>query len=297
MCLATIQNQLHELIKRFHTADRRQRRKLLTRILMIAQQSDEFWQGISIDAEPYAEAYKAVIISLPRQLSQFDPTKVTFVLWLNRLLVEETLARSSKIWRGGGNTDPEIYEEAKQLATEELLKRFEEYDPTIGSVLNWFNSFLKNWIKRLKKEKAIKAGKETSLLEDHGEEHFTNQTDPVTDKSNEIDFGKLKLPKISPDVFLTRKFINQIRKWAEDKHSELCQCCLRDRSDVNCYTLVLMRLPRLIKHHQGEFEFSNVPNWEMIAAELNVPESTVRCHFKNHCIGYLKRAFPTGSYA
>ena len=81
MCLATIQNQLHELIKQFHTANRHQRRKLLTRILTIAQQSDEFWQGISIDAEPYAEAYKAVIISLPRHLSQFDPTKVTFVLW------------------------------------------------------------------------------------------------------------------------------------------------------------------------------------------------------------------------
>ena len=294
MCLATIQNQLHELIKRFHTADRRQRRKLLTRILSIAQQSDEFWQGISIDAEPYAEAYKAVMVSLPRQLSQFDPAKVSFIQWLNRLLVEETLARSSKIWRGGGNTDPAIYEEAKQITMNEILNKFEQYDPRQGSVTNWFNFILKKRILDVTKDWCGKSGREVPF--DEGK-HLIDQPKQVMDESDNRGISLPPPSHITPDVSLIRNLINQVRQWAEEVNSELRQCCLRDRSEVNCYTLILMRLPRLIKHHQGEIEFSDVPNWEMIAMELNVPESTVRCHFKNQCIRHLKQAFPTGSYA
>ena len=296
MCLATIQNQLHELIEQFHTADRRQQRKLVTQILSLAQQSDEFWQGISIDAEPYAEAYQAVMISLPRQLSHFDPSKVTFVHWLNCLLVEETLARSPKIWRGGGNTDPAIYAEAKQLAMNEILNKFEQYNTQQGSVTNWFKFILKKRILDVTKGWRGKGGREVPFNEDYGEEHCTHQFEQLTSESDKIKIDLPKSSNITPDISLTRNLINRVRKWAEDKHSELRQCCLRDRSEVNCYTLILMRLPRLIER-QGEFEFSDVPNWKMIATELNVPESTVRCHFKDKCIDHLKQAFPASSYA
>lgn len=296
MCVALIQSQLHELIEQFHAADRRQRRKLLTRILSIAQQFDEFWQGISIDAEPYAEAYQAVMISLPRKLSQFDPAKITFVQWLNCQLVIETLARSPKIWRGGGNTDPAIYEEAKQIAMNEILEKFEQYDLKKGSVANWFNFILKKRIYDVTKDWEGKGGREVPFNEDYGEEHCSNQSVQITSESGKIETDLPNFSNITSDVSLTRNLVNRIRQWAEDKHSELRQCCLRNRSDVNCYTLILMRLPRLIER-QGKFEFSNVPKWEMTATELDVPESTVRCHFKNQCIHHLKQAFPAESYA
>ncbi|MEA5467160.1 hypothetical protein [Leptothoe sp. PORK10 BA2] len=296
MCVALIQSQLHELIEKFHTADRCQQRKLVTRILSLAQQSDKFWQGISIDAEPYAEAYQAVMILLPRKLSQFDPSNLTFVQWLNRWLVVETLARSPKIWRGGGNTDPAIYEEAKQIAMNEILNKFKEYDSKKGSVTNWFNFILKKRILDVTKDWGGKGGREVPLNDGYGEEHCSNQSVQITSESDEIEFDLPNLPGVTPDISLTRNLINRIRQWAEEKHSELRQCCLRNRSEVNCYTLILMRLPRLVER-QDKFEFSDVPKWEMTATELNVPESTVRCHFTNQCIRHLKQAFPDGSYA
>lgn len=286
MCSISAQSQSNNLVEQFHVADRRQRRKLITQIWSLAQQSECFWQGTSIDAEPYAEAYQAVMISLPNQLGQFKPSsELTFVKWLNRLLVAETLARSSKIWREGEFKHPELYRDAKQIALKELLEKFEEYDSKKGSVTNWFNLLLRGrFIDLLRRQ--IKDLKMIKKIEQQ-----------IIDEKN-IGEGSLPhLPEISLNFTLTRKFINQIRQWAEDKHSTLRECCLRDRREVNCFTLILMRLPKLVDR-QGELEFDldNIPNWKMIALELDVPESTVRRHFKNHCLDHLKQAFPASSY-
>jgi hypothetical protein len=114
-----IHTQLQALAQQYPAADRRQRRKLITRLLSLLQKTNLLWRGDGVDADAYASAYQTVMVKLPGQLEEYDFENILFVTWFNQQLVMEIITQSPKVWRGA-SIDFEIYQEAKQIAMEEL---------------------------------------------------------------------------------------------------------------------------------------------------------------------------------
>jgi hypothetical protein len=275
-----IHTQLQALAQQYSTADRRQRRKLLTRLLSLLQKSNLLWRGDGVNADAYASAYQTVMVKLPGQLEEYDFERISFVTWFNQQLVTEIITQSPKVWRGG-STDFELYQEAKQIAMEELLNKFEKYDSSKGTVIHWFNNILKWRIKDLYKKQSKEISRTVSL-------------DNIFDDSDTLINEAVDTTQIPETLVRGRELLEQIRQWVEKTHPKLQKCCLQDRPEINCITLILKRLPREI---EGTNEFTSSPSWKEISEELQAPVRNIRRCFHRRCLPLLKNQFPIEEYA
>ncbi|MGB5972493.1 MAG: hypothetical protein WBG38_04200, partial [Nodosilinea sp.] len=92
----------------------------------------------------------------------------------------------------------------------------------------------------------------------------------------------------------SRELVDHIVQWIDQIRPQLEKCCLRDRADINCFTLILKRLPREIEGSFGQFTDS--PSWQDIAAELEAPVRNIRYCFTKRCLPLLKNRFPIEQY-
>lgn len=271
--------QLNDLAKQYSTADRRQRRKLLIQLLGLLQKADHLWRGDGVDADAYASAYQIVMLQLPRRLETNAFINLNFVIWFNQQLVSEVVSRSEKVWRGS-STEANLYREARQIATEELLKKFEHYDATKGTVINWYNNLLK-WRVLDLHNRDSRNGARTISIDDNGD-----GAKPL---------AQLKDDSQQPEECARGKeLIDHICEWIDQIRPQLEKCCLRDRADINCFTLILKRLPQEVEGSFGQFTDS--PSWQDIAAELEAPARNLRRCFNQRCLPLLKNRFPIEQY-
>lgn len=264
----------------------RQRRKLKYQILGQLQQSLTLWQGEGIDADCYAQAYQFVMVRLWDKLDKFCQQQAqqprSFVDWVNAHLAIEAIDCSDNIWRDGDRDSP-VYQEALQMARQQLFEKFEHYNPQLSSLTTWFNHILRYRIQDLYQQAQIGSTQPLSMdVSPDGEDYVSAKA------SN-------RLGSPSPLINLqSQELIQDFRHWVETAQARLQCQCLQNRLDINCFALIIYRLPQELNEFPEHF--TDGLSWAEIAEQLGVPARNIRRHFNQRCLPLIKQGFPIQSY-
>jgi DNA-directed RNA polymerase specialized sigma24 family protein len=167
-----------------------------------------------------------------------------------------TMQRSGKIWRGYGS-DRSFYEDALHDTWLWFVKHLDEYDPDKGTVLAWFNTHLKYRLM----DARIQWAKEQRM---RSHPQFING-----EWLNPLD--------IIPDDPDPPPMLDAVLGWMESNQIELRRIHMRDRPKVNCYVVILHRLP---------FPETYL-KWEQLSSEVKVPVSALSSFYQKHCLPRL----------
>ncbi len=173
------------------------------------------------------------------------------------------LLRSRKVWR----EKTPYYEDALQQTWLYLCDNPEQYNPERGTVTNWINNHLKwqllDFQQATWKEKLRSSAVQIANIE---------ETYTQIEENNLL---------VRPD-FLT--ILEQTRRWIEtDATRELRKTHIKDRPDVNCQILMLLRLPPETR-------------WETIARTFNLSMSTAPNFYKREALPRLQKFASTEGY-
>jgi hypothetical protein len=167
-----------------------------------------------------------------------------------------TMQQSRKIWRGYGS-DGSFYEDAVAVTWVWFVKHLDEYDPDKAMVLSWFNNYLnfRLWDARILwlKEQRVRA---------HPQFIGGEWVDP------------LDLISASPDL---PPILDAVLDWMESNKTELCRIYLQSRPHINCYDLLLHRLPCPETYLK----------WEALSSKVDVPVPTLSSFYQTHCLPCL----------
>jgi hypothetical protein len=184
-------------------------------------------------------------------------------------LVVRMMQQSRKIWRGGYKSVNFCdYEEALQQTWLyfsrnlcEAITAKEAYNSLKGSATHWFNSYLKRRLQDIEnKNRENRAIYLPSYLQfDRNGEII--EIDPVEN---------LPAPPVIPH------WLESIEDWLRRDKMRLLRIHLRDRPDINCYTIIPFRLP------QQETE------WRVLSELYTVPVSTLSKFYIDKCLPQLR---------
>ncbi len=134
------------------------------------------------------------------------------------------------------------------------------YDPDRGSVVTWLNTYLRYRHQDLVNQSLKRQYHEVSIHVENSdrEDYFAPAIDLPT-----RDYGSLSL---------LEEIIHQVRT---DADGYLQRTHLKDRPDVNCQALILLRLP------------PETP-WKEISTQFGVSIPTLSSFYRRHCIPYLR---------
>lgn len=287
----------------------RQRGKLQNQILGQLQQSLTLWQGEGVDADCYAQAYQFVIVRLWDKLDKFCQQQAqqprSFVDWVNAHLAIEAIDCSNNIWRGG-DPNSQVYQEALQMARQQLFEDFDHYNPQLSSLTTWFNRILKYRIQDLYQQAQRQVPANTFIdsdIEDAGAASQPIQTstqllpmDAIPDGEDYVS-TKASNGASAPSLLVnlqSQELIQDFRHWVETAQARLQCHCLQNRLDVNCFALILYRLPQEVNEFPGHF--TDGLSWAEIAEQLGVPARNIRRHFNQRCLPLVKQGFPIQDY-
>ncbi|MGK7876297.1 MAG: sigma-70 family RNA polymerase sigma factor [Xenococcaceae cyanobacterium] len=127
------------------------------------------------------------------------------------------------------------------------------YNPDLGSVITWLNSYLKFRLRDLNIEKAI------------------DDTTRIQTSDEEFDLiAQIPAPAEVPPL------LQDLRAWAEaDRQGKLRKTHLRDRLDINAQALILYRLPPETA-------------WTALSKRFGVPVSTLSTFYQRKCLPFLR---------
>jgi hypothetical protein len=164
-----------------------------------------------------------------------------------------TMQRSGKIWRGYGS-DNTFYEDALHETWLWFVKHLDKYDPAKAMVLTWFNNHLNFRLR----DARIQWAKEQRMRA-HPQFIDGERIDP-------LDF--FPAPPDLPPI------LDAVRDWMESDKTKLCRIRMQSRPHVNCYIVLLHRLP---------FPETNL-KWEDLSSELRVPLTTLSSFYQQSCL-------------
>ncbi|MDX2230566.1 MAG: sigma-70 family RNA polymerase sigma factor [Leptolyngbyaceae cyanobacterium bins.349] len=136
------------------------------------------------------------------------------------------------------------------------------YDPTRASIVTWLNTYLRYRHQDLVNETLKKQYMEVSIdVEREGNDGTSAKVFELPTRN----YGSLSL-------------LDELVEWVQsDVDGELQRTHLKGRPDVNCRSLILLRLP------------PETP-WKEMSEHLGVPIPTLSSFYRRHCIPYLRRA-------
>jgi hypothetical protein len=167
-----------------------------------------------------------------------------------------TMQRTGKIWRGYGS-DNSFYEDVLHESWLWFVKHLNEYDSDKAAVLTWFNNHLKYRLIDARIQWAKEQRMRSCLHFINGE--WLNPLDIIPDK-----------PDPPP-------MLDAVLGWMESNQTELRRIHLRDRPEVNCYVVILHRLP-IPKTYR---------KWEQLSREVRVSVPTLSSFYQKHCLPRL----------
>ncbi len=168
---------------------------------------------------------------------------------------------SSKLWR----EDTPYYQDALQQTWVYLCQNLcqsntsEAYNPSNGSVITWLNAYLKQRLQDLYLEQIQQANPgsaNTHILE-------LGQVNETSDQ---------EYLKANPDV---SSLLEDVTTWVEtDPKNELRCIYIEGHPEITCQELLRRRLPP-------------VNSWKNLAAEFQLPISTLSSFYQQYCIPRL----------
>lgn len=134
------------------------------------------------------------------------------------------------------------------------------YDPTRASIVTWLNTYLRYRHQDLVNETVNKQHKEVSIdIEWEGKDGTSAKVFEIPTR----DYGSLSL-------------LDELIEWVQaDVDGELQRTHLKGRPDVNCRSLILLRLP------------PETP-WKEISDRVGVSIPTLSSFYRRNCIPYLQ---------
>ncbi|MDX2243144.1 MAG: sigma-70 family RNA polymerase sigma factor [Leptolyngbyaceae cyanobacterium bins.302] len=135
------------------------------------------------------------------------------------------------------------------------------YDPNRASVVSWLNHYLRYRHLDLMRQALKQQHHEVSIdAENNGENSSSLKLGDTLTR----DYGSLSL-------------LEEVTHWIEaDDNDELKHVHVKHRPDINCQTLILLRLP------------PETP-WKDISAQYGVPIPTLNSFYRRNCIPYLQK--------
>jgi hypothetical protein len=214
------------------------------------------------------EKFGRILTELIRETCTLPPRSLERQRKMN--LVVKMMQQSRKIWRGGYKSLNFCdYEEALQQTWLyfsrnlcEAITAKEAYNPLKGSATHWFNSYLK---RRLQDIENDNSGKKAiylpSYLQFDGNGEIV-EIDPVEN---------LPAPHVIPP------WLESIEDWLNREKMRLLQIHLRDRPDINCYTIIPFRFP------------TQETEWKVLSEQYTVPISTLSKFYIDKCLPQLRQ--------
>jgi hypothetical protein len=170
-----------------------------------------------------------------------------------------TMQRSGRIWRGHPDDHP-YYEDALQKTWIWFTKNLCNFNPDQGTVLGWFNNALKY---RLKDEQ-IRWFQEQKSIEPPYKGPDGEWREPID-----------RIPGVpEPEPIL-----DAVLEWLEINRKELYGKYLRDRPKVNCYNLILHRLPLPESYMQ----------WSALSDKYGVGMGSLSSFYQDKCMKQLRK--------
>lgn len=175
--------------------------------------------------------------------------------------IVQVLMKSDQLWI----EDTFYYEDALQQTWLYLCKNPERYDPARGTVINWLNKYLK-W--RLEDLRQASWNPEVRTVDFYMPK--TKEMYGQIEMNNEATENLLAPPYIPP-------ILEETRIWVEtDSSGELRKTHVKNRPEVNCQILILLRLPPETR-------------WETIAKKLQVAQSTAQTFYRREAWPRLQK--------
>jgi hypothetical protein len=163
------------------------------------------------------------------------------------------MQRSGKIWRGYGS-DNAFYEDALHETWLWFVKHLDKYEPEKAMVLTWFNNHLNFRLRDARIQWAKEQHRQAHLQFIDGA-----QIDP------------LDLVPAPPDL---PPILDAVMDWMESDKTKLCRIRMQSHPHVNCYIVLLHRLP---------FPETNL-KWEDLSSEVKVPVPSLSSFYQKHCL-------------
>lgn len=195
------------------------------------------------------------------------------------------MQQSGNIWRSGEVS--EVYQEALSRTWVSFHEKLDQYDPERASPVVWFNDTLKYKIKDVEREIAKAESKRARPLTDVENEEL-DLTGNIADSHPEPD----------PNVEASN-LLEQIHQWLEQEKKSLQQKRMANRPDVDCYFLILSRLP-VASNQLGQFEDGKT--WDELARNLqdsDLPSLTpkqIQRYYNEKCLPYLQKFLQSQGY-
>ncbi|OKH25965.1 hypothetical protein NIES593_02445 [Hydrococcus rivularis NIES-593] len=175
------------------------------------------------------------------------------------------MQKSGKIMKSYGNINFHDYQEALQKSWKyfcgnlcEATTAKEAYNPDKGSVFTWFNSYLKFAIIEILKK---------------NQQEYDNRISPViSPETGEIIYPWENLAAPSEN---SHSLLKEIKEWLEENRERLSQIHVDKHPDINCYVLILRRLPPETA-------------WKILANEFGVSIPTLSSFYQRKCLPKLQ---------
>ncbi len=165
------------------------------------------------------------------------------------------MQQSGKIWRDY-RIDADQYQEALQRTWVWFCQNLHNYDATQSSLMTWFNGTLQYRIKDVKREAQIQQ-QQFAVPYDETIDLISNLPAPPTDE---------------PLQWLTETL-----DWLQQEQPRLQQITIRDRPDLDAYTLIQRRLPT---PHQA--------SWKVLSAQFDISIPTLSSFYRRQCLPLLR---------
>lgn len=173
---------------------------------------------------------------------------------LNCLVI--LMQQSGKLWRGGGTIDPDDLAEAESRTWLFICQHLKDYDRSKGTVINWYNNILKWRIQDIWREKGVDMRRFMApILGENGELMFDQ--DPAA-------------PSECPDI------LAHVYEWLNENEAKFKAIHMRDRPNINCYVLLLSRLP------------DQDISWKALSHKLDARLSSISGFYQNQCWPLLR---------
>ena len=183
-----------------------------------------------------------------------------------RLLTQiiSQIQKSGKIWKGGAIGDEHAiddYHEALQQTWLYLCRNLNAYDPSQASVTTWLNHYLKYRLLNIRQQRQ--------------QERLRSQppSPPSTHCSEQDWIDPIdRIPSPPPPSTL----LEDLTQWIHANATTLQSKHVQHRRDINCYILILHRLPPETA-------------WHELAQSLNTSISTLSNFYRRECLPRLRQ--------
>lgn len=168
--------------------------------------------------------------------------------------------KSGKLWK---EYTPD-YNDALQQMWEYCCQNIEQYDPTLSNVITWLDDYLKKRLRNLRDAKYRQQAREQKAL--------ATETGEIVDPVQHLPAR----PDIQPILDIWEHTLNWVQT---DPDGMLRGTCFRQRAEINCQALFLLRFP------------SETP-WQTIAERFALTPSAAKDlpkWYNRNCLPLLRK--------